>query len=111
MCRIRRSSVLGIPTFPDSTGADIRRAVIIGAIVIAFAVATLVVAGLSAGGLRIGLVVATPLILFGGAMFMLVRTYRTWRADGHWQVWQGAAWFLLCLFVLTLVATAPLLVG
>ena len=46
--------------------------------------------------------VATPAVLFAGAVVALVKTYRDWRAERTWPIWQGAGWFLLALSLLTL---------
>ena len=45
-----------------------------------------------------------PGILFMGGVGALIQTYRVWRAEGVWVIWQGAGWFLLllCLFFLGL---------
>ncbi|MGC4933927.1 hypothetical protein ACLQ3C_09610 [Gordonia sp. DT30] len=89
----------------------IRQAVTYGAVVIALGIATLVVALLSADGLRTVLVIAAPLVVGVGGLGALWRTFTVWRAGGRWQVWQGAAWFLLALFVVFLFSTGPALVG
>jgi hypothetical protein len=31
-----------------------------------------------------------------------VKTYRDWRANRTWPIWQGAGWFLLTLSLLAL---------
>ncbi len=49
----------------------------------------------------LGWAMATPGILFVGALGAFVKTYRDWRAHRTWPIWQGAGWFLLTL---TLVA-------
>lgn len=78
-------------------------------IVIGFAIATLAVALLSSGGLRTLLVAAAPVITLGGAVWALWHTYRTWKAQGRWQIWQGAAWFLLSAFLIVLFNAARFL--
>lgn len=45
--------------------------------------------------------VATPAVLFAGALGAFVKTYRVWRAGGTWPVWHGAGWFLLALALAT----------
>lgn len=92
-----------------STGDEIRRAVVHGALTIGFALAAALVGVASDDGLRTALVVASPLIVLAGALAALWRTYRNWRSGGHWQVWQGASWFLLALFIVFLMASAPAL--
>ena len=52
---------------------------------------------------------AAAAVMFIGAFGALWITYRTWRAGGRWQVWQGASWFLLAAAVMTMMATAPAL--
>ena len=41
--------------------------------------------------------ILVPGILFAGGLGGLVRTYRVWRAEGVWPIWQAAAWILLLL--------------
>ena len=45
--------------------------------------------------------VATPAVLFVGALGAFVKTYRVWRAGGTWPIWHGAGWFLLALTLAT----------
>jgi xanthine/uracil permease len=46
--------------------------------------------------------VLVPAILFVGGVGALVQTYRVWRAEGTWPIWQGAGWFLLALMLFCL---------
>ena len=46
--------------------------------------------------------VLVPAILFCGGLGALVQTYRVWRAEGVWPIWQGAGWILLLLFLICL---------
>ncbi|TGD89996.1 hypothetical protein BayCH28_05280 [Mycolicibacterium sp. CH28] len=46
--------------------------------------------------------ILVPVILFAGGVGALVQTYRVWRAEGVWPIWQGAAWFLLALMLVCL---------
>lgn len=46
--------------------------------------------------------VLVPVILFVGGVVAFVNTYRVWRAEGTWPIWQGAGWFLLALSLLCL---------
>lgn len=46
--------------------------------------------------------VLVPVILFAGGVGALVQTYRVWRAEGVWPIWQGAGWFLLALTLVCL---------
>ena len=55
--------------------------------------------------------VATPAVLFAGAVVALIKTYRDWRAERTWPIWQGAGWFLLALSLLTLGVPAMGLLG
>lgn len=41
--------------------------------------------------------ILVPGILFVGGVGALVRTYRVWRAEGVWPIWQAVAWILLLL--------------
>ncbi|MDF3282520.1 MULTISPECIES: hypothetical protein [unclassified Gordonia (in: high G+C Gram-positive bacteria)] len=91
--------------------STLRAAVTYGIVVIGLGLATLLVALASSDGLRTALVVAAPIVVGVGALGGLWRTYTVWRAGGRWQVWQGAAWFLLATFVVFLFSTAPALVG
>jgi hypothetical protein len=52
-----------------------------------------------------------PIILFAGAVWAFVRTYRVWRVEGTWWGWQGAGWFLLTLMLVTLTMGFPVLAG
>nr|WP_115277396.1 hypothetical protein [Mycolicibacterium tokaiense] len=55
--------------------------------------------------------VATPAVLFVGAVVALIKTYRDWRAERTWPIWQGAGWFLLALSLLTLGVPAMGMLG
>ncbi len=46
--------------------------------------------------------ILVPVILFAGGVGAFVRTYRVWRADGVWPIWQAAGWFLLLVFLVCL---------
>ncbi|HPY23297.1 MAG: hypothetical protein QG655_1678 [Actinomycetota bacterium] len=41
--------------------------------------------------------ILVPGILFAGGIGGLLRTYRVWRAEGVWPIWQAASWVLLLL--------------
>lgn len=41
--------------------------------------------------------ILVPGILFAGGLGGLVRTYRVWRVEGVWPIWQAASWILLLL--------------
>jgi NADH:ubiquinone oxidoreductase subunit H len=43
-----------------------------------------------------------PAILFVGGVGAFVKTYKVWKAEGAWVVWQGAGWFLLTSMLVTL---------
>jgi hypothetical protein len=51
--------------------------------------------------------IGPPLILLLGGLGAFIRTYRVWRAEGRWWIWQGAGWFLLVLMLVVLTTTAP----
>lgn len=73
---------------------------------VTYAVSVVVVAGLAFATAMIwhsriaGILV--PLILFVGGVGAFVQTYRVWRVEGTWPIWQGAGWFLLAVFLLCL---------
>lgn len=46
--------------------------------------------------------ILVPLSLFVGGVGAFVQTYRVWRVEGVWPIWQGAGWFLLAVFLLCL---------
>lgn len=93
------------------SGSDIRRAVTHAIITIAFALACFAVAALSSDPLREVMIAAAPGVMFIGAFSALWTTYRTWRAAGRWQVWQGISWFLLAAAVMTMMSTAGVLLA
>ena len=43
-----------------------------------------------------------PAILFLGGVGGLIQTYRVWRVEGVWPIWQAASWFLLMLAIFCL---------
>lgn len=46
--------------------------------------------------------ILVPGILFGGGIGAFIRTYRVWKDEGVWPIWQGAGWILLLLFLVCL---------
>lgn len=80
--------------------AAFRSAIGYVAIVICLAAAVFAVYAF-VGAAAVWWAVATPAVLFLGALGAFVRTYRAWRAGGTWPIWQGAGWFLLALTLLT----------
>jgi len=46
--------------------------------------------------------ILVPGLLFAGGIGAFVKTYRVWRAEGVWPIWQGAGWFLLLLMLFCL---------
>ena len=46
--------------------------------------------------------VLVPGILFSGGIGAFVQTYRVWRVEGVWPIWQAAGWVLLLLFLVCL---------
>lgn len=70
----------------------------VGAVIVLAAVAfvaTVVTRSVIAG-------IMVPGILFAGGIGAFIRTYRVWRAEGVWPIWQGAGWILLLLFLVCL---------
>jgi ABC-type branched-subunit amino acid transport system substrate-binding protein len=55
--------------------------------------------------------VATPVVLFVGALIAFGKTYTDWRAGRTWPIWQGAGWFLLALTLMSLGVPAMGLLG
>ncbi|AZG45181.1 hypothetical protein [Gordonia insulae] len=98
------------PDKPQTNGDELRQAVVHGAVTIGFGIAILLVALASSGAIRTTLIVVAPVVVLIGALAALWRTYRNWRAGGRWQVWQGASWFLLAIFIVFLFGTGPTLV-
>ncbi len=81
-----------------------------------YAITILVVAALFVGvgaalydPVPLAIIIVFPLIIMVGAGGALWWTYRTWQAKGRWQVWQGASWFLLAMFLLALGGTGSTL--
>lgn len=99
------------PQQPLSQEATVRQAVSYGAVVILVTLAVFFVAGASSGGLRTTLLIVGPAVMLIGAIGALWRTYKNWKSGGRWQIWQGASWFLLAAFIMTLMGTAPALMG
>jgi hypothetical protein len=75
-------------------------------------VAVVVVAGLVfacfvlVGSTDIRWAAAVPGVLFAGALGAFYKTYRDWRAQRTWPIWQGAGWFLLALALLCFAVPA-----
>lgn len=46
--------------------------------------------------------ILVPGVLFAGGIGAFVKTYRVWRCEGVWPIWQGAGWFLLMLTMICL---------
>lgn len=46
--------------------------------------------------------ILVPVSLFVGGVGAFIQTYRVWRAEGVWPIWQAAGWVLLGLFLLCL---------
>ncbi len=46
--------------------------------------------------------VLVPAILLIGGLGALYRTFRVWKAEGVWPIWQAAGWFLMLLFLFCL---------
>lgn len=41
--------------------------------------------------------ILVPGVLFAGGIGAFVKTYRVWRDEGVWPIWQAAGWILLML--------------
>ncbi|MBT0566638.1 hypothetical protein [Williamsia sp. CHRR-6] len=87
---------------PDPT---VRQAVVYVATVMGLAVAFIAAGGLIYDTVPLEIVIVFPLIVFAGTVGAGWWTYRTWQAGGRWQVWQGATWFLVAMFLVTLGST------
>lgn len=46
--------------------------------------------------------ILVPGILFLGGVGGLVQTYRIWKIEGVWPIWQAASWFLLLFAIFCL---------
>jgi len=60
---------------------------------------------------RLVLALGAPVILFSGGVYSFVRTYRAWKNERIWWVWQGAGWFLMLLMLTVLTMSLPALAG
>ncbi|SIR76847.1 hypothetical protein [Williamsia sterculiae] len=80
-------------------------------IVVVAAVIVLVAGAVSVGWIRTIFGVVGPLAILGGALGAGLRAYRAYQQGRAWQVWQGAMWFLLVLFLVALGSTFGLLTG
>ncbi|MCZ4537111.1 hypothetical protein WDY80_06450 [Gordonia hongkongensis] len=94
---------------PQNGTNDFRAIMIHIGITVALGLGLLFLAHASSDPLQTVLVVASPVVVLLGASTMLYRTYRVWKRNGRWQVWQGAAWFLLFFFIVMLFNSAPVL--
>ncbi len=94
-----------------TTDPEIRRAFIHGCATIALALAALIAGVAADGTLRTVLLAACPLITLIGALAAIVRTYRAWKADGRWPVWQALVWFLLMTALLMFMSVGPTVLG
>jgi FtsH-binding integral membrane protein len=74
----------------------LRAAVIYAVVVLLLAVVAFVVYAVGDQN-NLGWAIATPGVLFVGALGAFTKTYRDWRAGRTWPIWQGAGWFLLTL--------------
>ncbi|MDY6810587.1 MAG: hypothetical protein SW127_16470 [Actinomycetota bacterium] len=88
---------------------EVRPAVVHGVTTLAIALIVVIVAGATDGAVETTLVVLAPLVVLVGALTALWRTYRSWRSGGRWQIWQGAAWFLLAMFIFFLSGVGPVI--
>ncbi len=73
---------------PEMFRAAVTYVVVVVALAGAAFAATVIWRSLLAG-------ILVPGLLFIGGIGAFVRTYRVWRAEGVWPIWQAAGWFLL----------------
>ncbi|MFT3715906.1 MAG: hypothetical protein QM774_08145 [Gordonia sp. (in: high G+C Gram-positive bacteria)] len=78
-------------------------------VVITVAVAAVVAAAalLWTGAMRDVLLVISELVIVAGTVGAGLRAYRTYRAGGRWQVWQGGLWAMLVVFLLWTMGVLP----
>ncbi|MFW0791274.1 hypothetical protein [Gordonia sp. CPCC 205333] len=95
--RAQRSVPQSDPSDLRGSDGSLRRAVVHSVVTAGFSIAVLLVAAASSDTLRTALLLAAPAIMLIGGLTALVRTYLAYRSGRRWGVWQGAAWFLLCL--------------
>lgn len=70
------------------------------AVVILGAIACAIFLAVDPGNMVLGSLVPGMFLL--GGIGALVNAYRTYRRGGTWPVWQGAAWFLFALMLVSL---------
>lgn len=73
-----------------TTDPTIRRAFIHGSVTVALALGALIAGGAADGTTRTVLLAACPLITLIGAVAAGIRTYRAWKVNNRWPVWQGS---------------------
>ncbi|WP_245549740.1 hypothetical protein [Gordonia effusa] len=97
----------------DLRGSDgsLRQAILHSAVTAGFSVAALIVAAASSDALRTALLITAPAIMLVGGLSALVRTYFAYRGGRRWGVWQGAAWFLLCLALMLFMSVGNVLLN
>jgi len=94
-----------------TTDPTIRRAFIHGSVTVALALGALIAGGAADGTTRTVLLAACPLITLIGAVAAGIRTYRAWKVNNRWPVWQGLLWFLLMTTLLLFMSVAPTVLG
>jgi len=94
-----------------TTDPTVRRAFIHGSLTVALALLALIAGVAADGALRTVLLAACPLITLAGAIAAGVRTYRSWKVDDKWPVWQGLLWFLLMTTLLLFMSVGPTVLG
>lgn len=85
------------PADLGGTDNSLRQAVIHSVVTASLSIGVLLAAAASSGTTSTALLLIAPAIMLAGGLGALVRTYFAYRAGRRWGVWQGAAWFLLCL--------------
>ncbi|WP_312870390.1 hypothetical protein [Gordonia asplenii] len=99
------------PSDLDARDPSLRQAVLHTVVTAAFGVGTLIVAAASSDALRTALLLIAPAIMLLGGLTALVRTYLAYRSGRRWGVWQGAAWFLLCLSLMVFMSSGSVVLN
>lgn len=94
-----------------TTDPTVRRAFIHGSVTVALALLALIAGVAADGSLRTVLLAACPLITLSGAIAAGIRTYRSWKVDDKWPIWQGLFWFLLMTTLLLFMSVGPTVLG
>lgn len=99
------------PIEPQMPRTEMKGAGLTVAITIAVALVLAVIGGYTDGGVRVGFVLAAPVVVILGAVFAGIATYRSYVAGGRWPVWQGGMWFLMMVFLVWIMGAFPAVWG